>query len=122
MLRLRSRACLGLVLLLAARGPVGAQGAAARTVDARQLLGIAKGALTAAAQAAQAANTPLNPGQARNRPFWNAIDAMGRSLDAVEAAFVAKAPSFFDTLGAGSRALAELKAVWSHAGVDDPGA
>jgi hypothetical protein len=104
-------------LFLAGHGPVRAQAAPARTVGARQLLAIAKGGLTTAAQAA---NGPLDPAQARNRPFWNAVDAMGRSLDAVETAFVAKSPSFFDTLGGGSRALAELKAVWSHAGVDDP--
>jgi hypothetical protein len=118
MLRLRSQVSLGLlVLFLAAHGPVRAQAAPVRTVGARQLVAIAKGGLTAAAQAA---NGPLDPGQARNRPFWNAVDAMGRSLDAVETALAARSPSFFDTLGGGSRALAELKAVWSHAGVDDP--
>ncbi|HEV7515590.1 MAG TPA: hypothetical protein VGR07_04755 [Thermoanaerobaculia bacterium] len=118
MLRLRSRASLGLlVLFLAACGAAWAQGPAVRTVSVRQLLGSARGALTAAAQAA---NGPLSPGQAKNRPFWNAVDAMGRSLGAVETAFAARSPTFFDTLGAGSRTLAELKAVWSHAGVDAP--
>src|SRR5436305_13930614 len=102
MFRLRSQVSLGLlVLLLAAHGPVRAQGAPVQTVGARQLLAIAKGGLSAAARAA---NGPLDPAQARNRPLWNAVDTTGRPLDAVETAFAAKSPSYFDTLSGGGRA------------------
>ena len=124
MLRLRLRASLGLLALLLAAVPSWADGAAVQTVDARQLLAIARSGLTAAATAASAAGAtrgPLAPGRVESRPFWAAIDGMGRSLDAVATTFTARSPAFFDALGAGNRALAELNAVWSHAGVDVPG-
>jgi hypothetical protein len=118
MLRSRASRSLGLLCLLFAFGPwsAAAQGAgsAARTVDARQLLAIARGGLTAAATAAAATAV------AKNRPFLAAVDAMGRSLDAVLAAFLARDPAFFGALSTGSRNLAELKAVWAHAGVRSP--
>src|SRR5437016_2420610 len=121
MLRSRAWMSLGLLLLLlvSVPRPAAAQGAGstARTVDARQLLAIAKGGLTAVATAAQG---PLNPAAARTRPFWTAVDAMGHSLDAVQAAFLARDPAFFGALSTGSRSLAELKAVWAHVGVDSP--
>jgi hypothetical protein len=120
MLRLRFRASLGLLVLLLAAVPSWAAGTAVQTVDARQLLAIARSGLTAAATAAGAAG-PLAPGRVESRPFWSAIDGMGRSLDTVATTFTARSPAFFDALGAGNRALAELKAVWSHAGVDAPG-
>src|SRR5262249_52791443 len=114
MLRSRARISLGLLLLAwAVPRPAAAQ--AARTVDARQLLAIARGSLATVAGAAQGA---LDPTAAKNRPFWAAVDAMGRSLDAVEAAFLARDPAFFGALSTGSRNLAELKAVWAHQGVD----
>jgi hypothetical protein len=129
MLRLHFRASLGLLALIVAAGaasaagaPLRAQGPAATaaappTVDARQLLAIARGGLTAAAQAATG---PLAPGQPAGRALWPAIDAMGHSLDAVASAAAARSPTFFATLSAGSRTLAELKAVWSHTGVANP--
>jgi hypothetical protein len=129
MLRLRSRAALGLLALILIAGiagiagvPAWAQGPAAPTsaptVDLRQLLAIARGGLTAAAQAATG---PLAPGRPAASALWTAIDAMGHALDTVGTTFAAKSPAFFDALGAGSRALAELKAVWSQAGVVNPG-
>ena len=118
MLRSRASRSLGLLCLLFAFGPlrVAAQatGSAGRTIDARQLLAIAKGGLTAAASAA------ISTAAAKNRPFLAAVDAMGHSLDAVEAAFLAKDPAFFGALSTGSRNLAELKAVWAHAGLNLP--
>jgi hypothetical protein len=109
-----------LVSCLALVGPASAvaQGAPVQTIGARQLLAIARGGLSSAAEAAKA---PLNPTEKRHRPFWAGVDAMGRSLDAVQGAFLSRSPVFFDTLEAGSRALSALETVWSHAGVDDPG-
>ncbi len=121
MLRLRFRASLGLLVLLLTACPSWAAGTAVQTVDARQLLAVARSGLTAAATAAGATSSPLAPGRVESRPFWSAIDGMGRSLDVVATTFTARSPAFFDALGAGNRALAELKAVWSHAGVDAPG-
>src|SRR5436853_66762 len=113
MLRSRARMNLGLMLLFFAWSvPRPAAAQAARTVVARQLLAIARGGLTAAASAAEG---PLDPGATKNRPFWAAVDAMGRALDAVASTFLAKDPAFFGALSAGSRSLAELKAVWAHA-------
>jgi hypothetical protein len=124
MLRSRAWMSLGLLLLLLGWGvprPAAAQGAGStgRTVDARQLLAIARGGLTAVATAAGPQRS-LASGLAKNRPFWTAVDAMGRSLDAVQAAFLARDPAFFSILSTGSRNLAELKAVWAHLGVDSP--
>jgi hypothetical protein len=124
MLRPHTRATLVVGLLLAVCSgprPLAAQGPAARTVDARQLLALAQGGLAAAVQAARG---PLAPEAARNRPFWVAVDGMERALGAVTAAFTSRSPSFFDALSAGSRALAELKAVGAHAtppAASDPG-
>jgi hypothetical protein len=125
MLSLRARRSLGLLVpllgwaaaFLAPSAPAAAQGAVGHTVDARQLLAIARGGLTAAAGAAQG---PLAPGAAKNHPFWAAVDAMGHALDTVEAALLARDPAFFADLGAGSRTLAELRAVWAHAGPAGP--
>jgi hypothetical protein len=125
MLRLRSRASLELFALILIAGiagvPAWAQGAAptaAPTLDLRQLLAIARGGLTAAAQAATG---PLAAGRPAGSALWTAIDGMGHALDTVGTTFAAKSPAFFAALGDGSRALAELKAVWSQAGVVSPG-
>ncbi|HTQ79649.1 MAG TPA: hypothetical protein VMM92_06610 [Thermoanaerobaculia bacterium] len=116
MLRFHARGLAALVATFMLVGMASAGKAAAATVDARQLLTLAKNGLSATSRAAALA---LDRAQAKNRPFWSALDGMSRALDTVETDYLSKSPSFFDALGAGSRALATLETFWADTGVDE---
>jgi hypothetical protein len=83
-----------------------------------ELLQAAERALADTVRSAHASRG-LDPQSPAQRPFWNALTAMEQRLGEVDAALRAPAPRRFQALSGGSRALAELRVVWSRTGVDD---
>lgn len=85
--------------------------------NARQVLRIVESAYEDTMRAAQASGSGLDARTARNRPFWSALDRVGVAVEDVGRALRARDERFFQALERGSRALGELRVVWSRAGV-----
>jgi hypothetical protein len=113
-----------LVLLLASLTAGAAQASAsvqARTVDARQLLGLAEAGLAGSLRAAQASQGRLDRSRPEQRPLWSALDKMDAALRRVRAGIHSGGEGFFRALEDGSVALGELRVVWARTGVPDAG-
>lgn len=112
------------VLLLGAglAGPAAAvrTSSEARQVNARQLMRMVESSYDDLMRASQWAGERLDPKTARNRPFWSALDRMGRSIEEVGTALRARDPRFFQSLERGSVALGELRVVRARSGATAP--
>jgi hypothetical protein len=92
----------------------------ARQVNARQLMRMVESAYDDLMRASQWAGERLDPKAARNRPFWAALDRMGRSVEEVGTALRARDPRFFQSLERGSVALGELRVIRARSGAAVP--
>lgn len=91
-----------------------------RQVDARQLMRMVESAYEDLMRASQLTGGRLDPKAARNRPFWSALDRMGRSVEEVGTALRARDPRFFQALERGSVALGELRVIRARSGATAP--
>jgi hypothetical protein len=91
-----------------------------RQVNARQLMRMVESAYDDLMRASQWAGERLDPKVAWNRPFWSALDRMGRSVEEVGTALRARDPRFFQSLERGSVALGELRVIRARSGAIAP--
>jgi hypothetical protein len=113
------------VVLLAAS--VARPGVAVRTpsetrqVNARQLMRMVEAAYEDLMRAAQLSGGGRLDGRvARNRPFWSALDRLGRSVEEVGTALRARDARFFQALERGSVVLGELRVLRARSGASAP--
>jgi hypothetical protein len=107
---------LSLFLLGSAISAAAGQPPPGRRANARKLLRIANGASSRLIQAGQG----KLGGDARSRPFWEALLHMNAQIDRIEAGLRTRDLSFFQALRTGTSSLAELQVTWALAGVKDP--
>lgn len=91
-----------------------------RQVNARQLMRMVESACDDLMRASQWAGERLDPKATRNRPFWSALDRMGRSVEEVGTALRARDPRFFQSLERGSVALGELRVIRARSAATAP--